>query len=191
MKSIPKQGELKRKLLHVGWIVLALFSWWALPLYGIGVVMLILVELLGVLLLFDFLRVEWKWPLLQGIMRDKEDLMFCGATTGMLGVIVCFALLDPGIACLATLCMGVGDLVAGIVRMKWGKHLFLKKTWEDFVAGAIASSAACLLLVPSPFLIIPMTLAAQLAENAVSVLDDNLVMVLTAGLMGQLMLVLI
>lgn len=191
MKQLSRYEEVRRKLLHLYWIVLALGTWWALPKYSLGMILLVLVELLGVLLLFDFLRVEWKWSFLRRMMRGKEDKMFCGATTGMIGVVLCFAVLDPGIACLATLFMGVGDLTAGLVRMKWGKHLFLKKTWEDFAAGAVASSMVGLLLVPSLLLIIPMTLAAQLAENAVSILDDNLVMVLSAGLVGQLAFVLI
>src|SRR3989338_889452 len=133
--SLPKKEELTRKLLHFLWIFLALGAWWALSRYGKGMVLFFLVEALGALLLFDFVRVEWKWPWLQGLIRKEERGMFCGATTGMLGVVLVFALVNPFIACLATLFMGIGDLTACWVRLYVGKNIFLKKTWEDFLVG--------------------------------------------------------
>ncbi len=188
--KLPWREEVKRKVFHIFWILLALWGWWGIPKYGLNVIMGSFIGILFLFLLFDFLRVEYRWSFLKDMIRAKECLMFCGATTGMLGVVLVFAMTDTKVAVLATVFMGIGDIVAGITRKKLGCCPFLKKTVEDFVIGLLANILVGLFLIPRLELVIPMALAAQLAENAVSVLDDNLMMVLSAGLIGQLILML-
>ena len=188
-KDLAWGQEVRRKLFHIFWIILALFAWFGVPYLSMVTVMRVFLVLLFLFLLFDFLRVEHDWKFLRFMMRSKERGMFCGGTTGMIGVILVFTLTHFQVAVLATFFMGVGDLIAGVVRKKWGQHDFLKKTWEDFGAGTIANIVLGGLLVPNPVLLFPMAIAAQVAENAVSVLDDNLVMILVAAVVGQLVLV--
>jgi acyl phosphate:glycerol-3-phosphate acyltransferase len=154
----------------------------------------------GPFLLLDFLRLKWRrlnriatfafGPL----MRKKEFLSLSGLSYFVIGLFAVVIIFPKPIAILSILCLAVGDPIASIVGIAFGKHTLVK---GKSVQGTLACFGVCTVLtmgvlgfygIPADYLFLCGILGGMIvaAAEALSsrLLDDNLVIpIATASFM--------
>lgn len=158
-----------------------------------------------VLALFEHIRYEYDLMagfrflfllailfLIYDYLRFKNHLHFfehvsghTSGTTTILGITLVLAALDYDLAKTAILMMVLGDLFAGVVRTTLVKEK--KDHWKSFAACFIGCLIAGFLVLANPVFVLIMALVASGVEAQIFVLDDNLFMVIFAGLAGQVL----
>ncbi|HJN56605.1 MAG: phosphatidate cytidylyltransferase [Candidatus Woesearchaeota archaeon] len=188
-------NELSRKTIHITiLIVLALF--FAIKNQaGQQAALLFLVVLLLIFLILEYFRLElnFKLPFFHQFIRPKEQYRVYGVIFFLLSAIVALAVFDTAIALAALLMTTFGDMSAAIAGKKYGNTiLFKNKTVVGFVAELITNFIVALIisLFFSINIYIPIIMAfvATITETLVDELDDNLVVPIASGFIGQILL---
>ena len=187
-----------RKVFHVlGGALLVIAYSIFVQAYGKAVALFAATVLLFSFLIFDGLRMAGKisTPFKEELFKESEKQTLNASTYLILGFVVCFALFEFRIALIAFAMLILGDTSAALVGKRWGRHSISgtkkKITWEGFLAGLGVNLIVGLVIWPRLAVILPMGIAASLTEATSSKIDDNLTVPVVAGLVGQLVVVLL
>jgi len=190
--------EVKKKTIHLSILVVLIFFFAIETKSGKQAAILFLVGLLLLFLFLEFLRLELnlKLPFFHQFIRPKEQFRLYGIVFFLSATIIAFSAFDPAIAWAALLMTVFGDMVAAIAGKKYGTTiLFKNKTVAGFVSELVTNLVIAVLisLVFSVNIYVPILMAfvATGVETLVEELDDNLVVPLASGFIGQILLLLI
>lgn len=138
------QGEVRRKLIHVGSSIIPLGYWLA----GREVAVPVLAVMTAMMILAETLRITTGWgdhlyQLYFGSMtRPEERKRPTGATYVLAGTLFAAILFPPTIAILAMLFLSLGDSAAAFVGLRYGRTPIGRKSLE----GTLACFIVCLLI---------------------------------------------
>lgn len=180
-------------------------------LFGHRVGLLALAFLLVLLIEFEYFRIELKRkiPIISKfwwVKREKEKERLGAEVFFLIGSIICLAIFDLRIAVAAILMTTFGDLAAALIGKKFGKHWlpYLKnRAWEGIIAELVVNLVVGFLILrtvvngtmwwlggsfgqPIWPVIITMAVVATAVETVISKLDDNLLIPVFSGFMGQI-----
>jgi dolichol kinase len=186
--------ELKRKAIHLSSVFAILI--FLIIYFKLGkIIALLLTTLVLLILMFkDYLRVEKGLSIswISELYRKKEAKSYSAAVYIYLSIILCYALFEVRIATAAMLMIIVGDAAAALFGKSIGKRFVMKnRTLEGILAELIVNFIVALLLLESWAVIIAMTLAATLIETLTYKLEDNLVVPISTGFLGQIVQILV
>ena len=186
-------NEIGRKIIHITiLIVLAVYAAFNQK-YGQQVALLALTALLILFFVLEFFRLElnWRMPFFSAFIRPKEQHRVYGVIFFLSATIISLAIFDFPIALAALLMTTFGDMTAALVGKKYGTTLIFK---NKTLAGLMAELAVNLivgLIIGSLFslnIYIPILMAftATIVETSLDELDDNLIVPICAGFIGQI-----
>jgi phytol kinase len=201
------KNELARKFVHLLSIFILLIYFIASDAFNKQIALVILVLILIIFLEFEYLRIETggKIPVLNKIWkyvrREKEKDKLGGDIFFLLGAILVLAVFDLKVAMAAILMTTFGDMSAALIGKRFGKHAFFLKerTWEgtlseffvDLLIGFFVFFSNNFHLVYDWQLwivFLAMALTATFVETIVYKMDDNLLIPIFAGFVGQIVL---
>lgn len=183
--------EAKRKFFHVLGLGYVLLYWIPLKfLHSALIGMLLLLALLLVFITIEFFRISKhkKIPIFHVLWRPREENTLGGQVYMVLGMIIALAIFDFPIAMTAILMMSLGDMVAAVFGIAFGKHWIkgLKETaWEGIIAEFAVDLIIGYLIIGNWIIVIPMAIMATTVETIFPHIDDNLAIPVFAGFIGQ------
>ncbi len=187
--------EISKKLIHII-ILIALIIYFAIKNQaGQPAALLFLVALLIIFLVLEYLRLDlnFRIPFFHKFIRPKEEHRAYGAIFFLSSAIICLAAFDTPIALAALLMITFGDMLAAVVGKKHGTTiLFRNKTVVGFVTELITNLIVAVIISLffsiNIYIIIVMAFAATITETMVDELDDNLIVPIVSGFIGQILL---
>ncbi len=193
--------EIGRKIIHIGMlVVLAIYFLIQRNLADAGytaalakqIALLFLVALLMLFLILEYLRLElgWKMPFFSQFIRPKEQNRMYGSIYFLSATVISLAVFDPKIALVALLMTTFGDMIAALIGKRYGTTLvYRNKTWAGFNAELVTNLLVGFIVLSkipgNIYIVIGMALVATIVETLVDELDDNLLIPLFAGFVGQ------
>jgi len=186
--------EIGKKTIHII-ILIALIGYTIIEnQFSQQTALMALIALLMLFILLEYFRLEldWKIPFFSQFIRSKErDRMF-GVVYFLSATIICLAVFDFRIALAALLMTVFGDVFAAIVGKKYGTTLlFRNKTVVGSITELVVNlivGFAVLINFTNVYVILVMALTATIVEIVVDELDDNLLVPLISGFIGQLIM---
>ena len=186
--------EISKKAIHII-ILIALIGYAIIEnQFSQQTALMALIALLMLFILLEYFRLEldWKIPFFSQFIRSKErDRMF-GVVYFLSATIICLAVFDFRIALAALLMTVFGDVFAAIVGKKYGTTLlFRNKTVVGSITELVVNlivGFAVLINFTNVYVILVMALTATIVEIVVDELDDNLLVPLISGFIGQLIM---
>ncbi|MFW5746086.1 MAG: diacylglycerol/polyprenol kinase family protein [Nanoarchaeota archaeon] len=154
-----------------------------------------LFSLVGLLILFmelEYVRIELRQriPLLWRVWRHQERNRIGSQIFFLLGAIIAFAVFDFRIAVAAILMTTFGDMVAALVGKKFGRvKIFRSQTFEGSFAEFVVDVLIGAFLIGNLWIVLGMALTATVVEVVAHKLDDNLLIPVCAGFVGQILVV--
>jgi phytol kinase len=188
-------NEIGRKIIHL-LILLVLVGYFAIEAQaGKQTALLVLIGLLIFFLILEYFRLElnWKLPFFSMFIRPKEQNRMYGVIFFLSATTICLAVFDTAVALAALLMTTFGDMAAAIFGKKYGSTLiFRNKTIMGFFAGLITNIIVAIVIsfVTALNIYIPLIMAftATAVETLADELDDNLLVPIFAGFVGQLLM---
>lgn len=180
--------EIGRKLIHITILIVLALYFLIEDRYGKQVALIFLVLLLIIFLILEYFRLElgWKMPYFSQFIRPKEENRMYGVIYFLSATVICLAVFDWGIALAALLMTTFGDMVAALAGKRWGTTiLFRNKTLVGFNAELLVNLIVGFAVLQNIYIIIGMAITATAVETLVDELDDNLLIPLFAGFVGQ------
>ena len=188
--------ELKRKFIHVfALLFLAIYIVVNLR-YGHVLGLFTLTIILVLFLIIDFIRIKSKRkiPIFHIFWRKKESTRLGGQVYFIIGTIIALAIFDFRIAVVAVGMTVFGDMAAALVGKGIGSHWIKSipdRNWEGVIAEFVVDVLIGFTLLTNVWIIIGMALAATVVETLFTFADDNLTIPVFAGLVGQILLMLL
>jgi dolichol kinase len=182
-------NEIGRKLIHITILIVLWVYFLIEKAYNKQVALIALVLLLIIFIILEYFRLElgWKMPYFSHFIRPKEEHRMYGVIYFLSATIICLAVFDAHIALAALLMTTFGDMVAALAGKKWGQTiLFKNKTLVGFNAELLTNLLVGFFVLENIYIIIGMAITATAVETLVDELDDNLLIPLFAGFVGQL-----
>jgi len=190
--------EIGRKIIHLTILIVIALFFVIKNKAGQQAALLFLVAILLVFLVLEYFRLElnFKLPFFHQFIRPKEQYRVYGVIFFLSSTIIVFAVFDTPIALAALLMTTFGDMAAAIAGKKYGTTiLFRNKTTVGFSAELVTNLivAVIISLTFSIYIYIPiiMAFAATVTESLVDELDDNLIVPLVSGFIGQILIFMI
>mgnify|MGYP001229106252 CR=1 FL=1 len=190
--------EVGRKVIHITILIVLVLFFAIKNQAGQQAALLFLVTLLLIFLTLEYFRLELNFKLhfFSQFIRPKEQYKIYGVIFFLLSTIIAFAVFDTAIALAALLMTTFGDMAAAIAGKKYGTTiLFRNKTVIGFVAelmtNLVVAVAISLFFTINIYVPIIMAFVATITETLVDELDDNLIVPLASGFIGQVLLFLI
>lgn len=190
--------EIGRKIIHFTILIVLVLFFAIKKQTEQQIALLFLVGILIIFLILEYLRLElnFKLPFFHQFIRPKEQYRVFGVIFFLTSTIIALAVFDVPIALAALLMTTFGDVSAAIAGKKYGTTiLFRNKTVTGFVAELITNLIVAIIisLVFSINIYVPiiMAFAATITETLVDELDDNLIVPIVSGFIGQILLFLI
>ncbi len=187
--------EIGRKVIHLAILVVLVLFFAIKNQYGQQAALLFLVLLLLIFLILEYFRLELnlKMPFFHHLIRPKEEYRLYGVIFFLSSTIMALAVFDTPIAITALLMTTFGDMSAAIAGRRYGTTvLFRNKTVVGFVAelitNLIVAIIASLFFSLNIYIPIVMAFVATISETMVDELDDNLIVPLASGFIGQILL---
>jgi dolichol kinase len=182
-------GEAPRKAIHLASIAIPL----AILHLPMPAVRRSLVVLAVALLVADLVKIHHpRWrsvftTFFGPLIRRHEHTGITGSTYMVVSALLATYLFDRPTAAGAMVFLIVGDTLAAMVGMAWGRTRFFDKSFEGFLAGFLSSWAAAALLVPElpPGSVAVGALIGAFVEVLPIPVDDNFRIPLLAGLVLQ------
>lgn len=183
--------EIVRKTVHLSGLLTVLGYTLVSHYLSERVAILTITAVLLVLLEIEYIRIESRPKIirvLDGLFRPQEKDKLAGSVFYVISCIICFAAFDYWIAVLAMFMTAFGDIFAALVGRIFGKtKIFREKTLVGSLAGFTANMAIGIFILSEyPLLVLAMALTATIAELLSQKLDDNLVVPLFSGFLGQM-----
>jgi len=187
--------EVGRKIIHLIILVVLVLFYAIKNQAGQQAALLFLVFLLVIFLILEYLRLDLhiKLPFFHRFIRSKEEFKVYGVIFFLSSAIIALAVFDTAIALAALLMTTFGDMTAAIAGKKYGTTmLFRNKTVVGFVTELITNLivAVIISLFFSINIYIPIVMAfvATITETLTDEMDDNLVVPIVSGFIGQILL---
>jgi len=183
--------EVGRKIIHITILFVLIAYFFIQRTYSKQVALLFLVMLLIIFLILEYFRLElgWKMPFFSQLIRAKEQNRMYGVIYFLSATIICLAVFDSKIALAALLMTTFGDMIAALVGKRYGTTLIYgNKTWAGFLAELAINLVVGFFVLESIYVIIGMALVATIVETLVDELDDNLLIPIFSGFVGQIIL---
>lgn len=182
--------ELKRKFFHVASLIY-LIPYYLTLRYSASkpLALASLSIILMAFLIMEYFRIikKKKIPIFNNIWRPEENQKLGGEIYYLFGIILALTFFDFKIALTSILMMALGDSVATLIGIKFGKNKLVKNSSiQGTSAGLIMNIIVSYLILGNWKLSIPMAIAATLVEIFSQKIDDNLTIPVIAGLVGQL-----
>ena len=155
------------------------------------VALLFLVALLIVFLILEYLRLElgWKMPFFSQFIRPKEENRMYGVIYFLSATVISLAVFEHKVALAALLMTTFGDMMAALVGRKYGTTLIYKnKTWAGFIGELIVNIIVGFIILDRIYIILGMAIVATIVETLVDELDDNLLIPIFSGFIGQIIM---
>ncbi len=185
----PKQKkEIYRKLLHISLILLPL-SYYFIFHYNRKLMFLVLVPLTVLALIIDVVRLEHKtfkriFLNLVGILLRKHEIdNFTGATYMMISALLCIAFFPAEIAVASLAFLAIGDTLAALVGIPYGKRKILNTAKS--LEGSLACFTGCFIFgifFLNPVVAFAGAIIATIAEFSRIPVDDNIKIPIASGL---------
>ena len=217
------EKEVNRKAIHLASILYLVLYLVLFHFIGHKVALFVLSALLIVMIYFEYMRIELKIKIplihhLWTLRRRKEKNRMGAEIFWLIGMIICFAVLDVRIAVLAVLMSVFGDMASALIGKRFGKTKMRevqhkpiqKKCWEGVIAELLINLLVgyyFLRAIGDPTLswfyttfphdislmpvLVVMAIVATTVETAVNKLEDNLLVPLFTGVAGQLTLIIL
>jgi dolichol kinase len=184
--------ELKRKALHLTSVIIVL----TYHFFGKEAVLLLLTVYLIVILELEYFRIEWgkKLPIVHGLFRIKEADRLGGHVFFTIGSIIAVSVYSEEIASAAILMTTFGDTSAAIFGKAFGRtwiHGLKNRAYEGCAAEFITDIIIGSLFLQSWIAILVMAGMATLVETVTDKLDDNLLIPLFSGFIGQIVVLIL
>lgn len=190
--------EIGRKIIHFTILIVLVLFFAIKKQGGQQIALLFLVGILIIFLILEYLRLElnFKLPFFHQFIRPKEQYRVFGVIFFLTSTIIALAVFDVPIALAALLMTTFGDVSATIAGKKYGTTiLFRNKTVTGFVAELITNLIVAIIISLvfsiNIYILIIMAFAATITETLVDELDDNLIVPIVSGFIGQILLFLI
>ncbi len=181
--------ELKRKFIHLISLVLVFFYFYFLESYGQLISISPILFFLFIFLILEGLRIKGtKIPIYNSFFRPREKKKLGTHIYFLIGVIIVLYSFDLDIAVAAILMLALGDTVAALVGLRFGKHQ--DSTKEGTMAELITDLIIGLILLPS-FIAIPMAFMATFSEAFFKKIEDNFIVPVLSALTGQILRIII
>lgn len=194
------QAELRRKLVHLAFIVLPLellHEWLPWP-RGRAEFRTVLLVLVGGAIAVDLLRLHearvrgFFRRFLGELIREHEQFSLLGSTYLLLAALLAIEIFPQPVAAAALGFTVLGDAFGALVGRAYGRTRFFRKSFEGALGCLVACLAWAAYLVAVGGLGWPVVLVGALVATAVEMLpiplDDNLGITLAAGYAMKLML---
>ena len=185
-------NEIGRKIIHITILVILVLYVAFNQQYGKQIALLIIIALLIFFFILEYFRLElnWKMPFFSAFIRPKEQHRMYGVIFFLSATIILLAVFDFPIALAALLMTTFGDMTAALAGKKYGTTLiFRNKTLVGFLTELIVNLIVGLsigfffsLNIYVPIL---MAFTATIVETSLDELDDNLIVPICAGFVGQ------
>ena len=186
-------NEIGRKIIHITILIVLLVYAAFNRNYGQQIALLVLTALLIFFFALEFFRLElnWKISFFSSFIRQKEQHRMYGVIFFLSAAIISLAVFDFPIALAALLMTTFGDMTAALAGKKYGTTLIFKnKTLVGLVAGLAVNLIVGLIIgfLFSLNIYIPILMAftATIVETSLDELDDNLIVPICAGFIGQI-----
>lgn len=190
--------EASRKAFHLLILVVLVIYFSIEAQAGKQVALVSLVALLAFFLILEFFRLDmgYRMPIFSSLIRPREQNRMYGVIFFLSATIISLAVFDVKIALTALLMTTFGDLIAAIMGKKYGTTLIFKNKTVIGSSSALITNvivALVMTFILSINISIPLVMAfvATAVETLVDEIDDNLVVPVFAGLVGQVMLFLL
>ncbi|MEK6892339.1 MAG: CTP--2,3-di-O-geranylgeranyl-sn-glycero-1-phosphate cytidyltransferase [Nanoarchaeota archaeon] len=187
--------ELGRKIVHMTILVILALYFFIENTHGKQIALLFLVGLLILFLVLEYFRIElgWKIPFFSLFIRAKEENRMYGVVYFLSASIISLAVFDKKIALAALLMTTFGDMVAAVIGKRYGTTLIYRnKTWAGFIAELATNFIVGFLVLGNMsggiYIILGMAFVATIVETMVDELDDNLMIPIFSGFVGQIIL---
>ncbi len=187
--------EIGRKIIHLTILIVLILFFAIKNQAGQQAALLSLVALLLVFFILEYLRLElnFKIPFFHQFIRPKEQYRVYGVIFFLLSAIIALAVFDTSIALAALLMTTFGDMSAAIAGKKYGTAmLFRNKTVVGFatelITNLIVAVIISLAFSINIYILIIMAFAATFTETIVDEMDDNLIVPIVSGFIGQILL---
>lgn len=191
-------NEISNKFMH---ILILIFTIGFFSLQAQTGKQMALLYLIGILILFfviEYLRLDLNihLPFLDYFIRPHEKDRLGHAVIFLAAAIICLAVYNPIIALSALLMTTFGDMAAAIFGKRFGATLIFKnKTIVGFASGLVTNIIIALIIVfvtaTNIYIILTMAFVAAIVEMVVDELDDNLLVPIIAGFVGQILIILL
>ncbi|RLG14684.1 MAG: CTP--2,3-di-O-geranylgeranyl-sn-glycero-1-phosphate cytidyltransferase [Candidatus Nanohalarchaeota archaeon] len=193
--------ELIRKLIHLN----ALFIVLLYEFFGKQITLVVLMIALVIALGAEYLRIEhgMKIPFFDATYRRRERKALGGHVFFVIGAILVISVFSKEVAIISILMTVFGDAAAAIFGRAYGKHYIsglknkaIEGVFAEFVADMFVGIIYLWLFVGtiSPvwwFILIAMATVATIVETISRRLDDNLLIPVFSGIVGESLLLII
>ncbi len=185
----PKQKkEIFRKTIHVSSILLPL-SYRYIFLNNRKLAFLVLIPLTLIALTIEVFRLEHKtfrkiFYNIFGLMLRKHEINnFTGATYLMISAVICIAVFPADIAFVAISFLAIGDTLAALIGIPFGKRKLLEthKSLEGSIACFTGTFVFALFFL-NPIVSMVGAFTATIAEFSKIPMDDNIKIPISSGL---------
>lgn len=190
--------EIGRKIIHITILIVLVLFFAIKNQAGQQAALLFLVALLIFFLVLEYFRLElnFKLPFFHQFIRPKEQYRIYGVIFFLSSTIIAFAVFDMAIAVAALLMTTFGDMAAAIAGKKYGTTILFKNKTVVGFASELVTNLIVAVLISLAFTIniyipIIMAFAATITETMVDELDDNLIVPVVSGFVGQLLVFLV
>ena len=187
--------EVGRKIIHITILIVLILFFAIKKQAGQQAALLFLVALLIIFLVLEYFRLElnFKIPFFHQFIRPKEQYRIYGVIFFLSSAIIALAVFDTAIALAALLMTTFGDMAAAIAGKKYGTTiLFRNKTAIGFVAELVTNLIVAVIIsltfTLNIYIPIIMAFVATATETLVDELDDNLIVPIVSGFIGQILL---
>jgi acyl phosphate:glycerol-3-phosphate acyltransferase len=182
------RSEIFRKMIHFSLILLPL-AYRYLVNYDKKITLFVLGILLTIALLVEIFRLKHPtskrifFDIFGLMMRKNEYHDFTSATYMLISVTVCIAIFPPEIAFVAISFLAIGDTLAALVGIQFGKRKLFgtSKSLEGSIACFIGAFIFALFYI-NPIVAFAGAFAAALSESVPMWVDDNLKVPITSGI---------
>lgn len=190
-------NEVGRKIIHITILAILVVYVAFSQQFGAQIALLIIIGLLIFFFILEYFRLElnWKMPFFSAFIRSKEQHRMYGVIFFLTATIILLAVFDFPIALAALLMTTFGDMSAALAGKRFGTTLiFRNKTLVGFVTELIVNLTIGIIIsffTPlNIYIPIFMAFTATIVETLLDELDDNLIVPICAGFVGQVLVLL-
>ncbi len=183
--------EIGRKIIHITILIVLAAYFFIQDRMGKQIALLFLVAVLILFLILEYFRLElgWRMPFFSQFIRPKEENRMYGVIYFLSATVISLAVFDPKIALAALLMTTFGDMTAALVGKRYGTTLIYRnKTWAGFIGELIVNLIVGFIILDRIYVILGMAIVATIVETLVDELDDNLLIPIFSGFIGQIIM---
>lgn len=182
--------EFFRKSIHFASLFIVILYYY----FGKSFTLNFLTLVLCCFLVIEYFRVEkeLKIPIVWKLYRSKEKDKLSGNIYFLIGSIIAISIFSKEVASAAILMTTFGDSAAALIGISYGKRWIKSlpdRAWEGVISEYLVNLAIGYLFLSNWIVAIIMASAATIVETLTYKLDDNLLIPLFSGIVGQIVLI--